>query len=172
LRHFAIFFLTACSLMWPKPAWLAEQHSNIEVGEPWSWATPPTAKVGAAYLTMRNDGEAVDSLLGATSPIARRVEIHQMSTSDGVSRMQQLRVLDLPVGSEIIFSSGGMHFMLIDLVRPLKEGETFPVQLHFKGTGTIEVEVVVRAMSLKHKSAGNADPGPTEQDHEAHGTTQ
>ncbi len=158
--------------MWPKPAWLAEQHSNIEVGEPWSWATPPTAKVGVVYLTLSNDGEAVDSLLGATSPIAGKVEIHQMSASDGVSRMQQLRALDLPVGSEIIFSPGGKHLMLVDLVRPLKEGKSFPVMLQFKAAGTVAVEVIVRALSLQHKSAGNAAPSLTKQDHKTHGTTQ
>ena len=43
----------------------------------WSRATPPTAKVGAVYLTLRNPGSVTDNLVDGQTPVANRVKIHE-----------------------------------------------------------------------------------------------
>lgn len=43
----------------------------------------------------------------------------------------------------------GFHLMPIDLARPLKEGETFPLTLRFEKAGAVEVKAYVQT-SISH----------------------
>lgn len=63
----------------------------ITVEQPWSRATPGGAKVASGYLTIENSGDSPDRLVSVTADIAGRTEIHQMSMTDGVVQMRQLR---------------------------------------------------------------------------------
>jgi copper(I)-binding protein len=51
---------------------------DLAIQAPWSRATPPAAKVGAGYLSIANRGTSADRLVAAQSPVAGRVEIHEM----------------------------------------------------------------------------------------------
>lgn len=62
--------------------------NSIVVEQPWARATPPGAKTGAAYLTVMNNGATPDRLLGATTPLADKVEFHKETEESGVSRMR------------------------------------------------------------------------------------
>ena len=68
-----------------------------------------------------------------------------MSIEDGVMRMREIEAIDLAAGSALKMRPGaGFHLMLIDLARPLKEGETFPLTLKFEKAGTVEVKAYVQ----------------------------
>src|SRR5580704_9368687 len=73
---------------------------SIEVDQPWSTATPRGASVAAGYMTIKNTGTEPDRLTGATTPVAGKVEVHEMSMDNGVMRMRPL-----PSGLEIKSSS-------------------------------------------------------------------
>ncbi len=53
---------------------------SLKIENLWARATPNGAKVGGGYLTIKNDGTAADKLTGGSSPIAQKVEIHEMKT--------------------------------------------------------------------------------------------
>jgi periplasmic copper chaperone A len=59
--------------------------ASIEVDQPWSTATPPGASVAAGYMTIENTGTEPDVLTGASTPVAGKVEVHQMTMDNGVS---------------------------------------------------------------------------------------
>src|SRR5690606_26241998 len=61
---------------------------SMAVLHPWTRATPPNAETAGAYLTLRNDGDTEDALIGARSGIADKVEIHSMTVDGGVMRMR------------------------------------------------------------------------------------
>jgi periplasmic copper chaperone A len=63
----------------------------ITVEQPWSRATPGGAKVASGYLTIENSGDSPDRLVSVTADISGRTEIHQMSMTEGVMQMRQLR---------------------------------------------------------------------------------
>ena len=63
---------------------------DISVRHPWSRATPKGAQVAGAYLTIENGGMTPDKLLEASTPAARKIEIHRMSVADGVMTMRQV----------------------------------------------------------------------------------
>ncbi|WP_246333155.1 copper chaperone PCu(A)C [Aureimonas mangrovi] len=120
---------------------------SVEIDHPWSRATPPNANVGGGYLTLRNDGEEPDRLIGGSSPAAERVEIHTMEMEGDVMRMRQLPDgVEIPAGGTAELAPGGMHLMLIGLAAPLVEGERVPLTLEFEKAGSVEVELAIDAI--------------------------
>lgn len=111
----------------------------------WARATASSARTGAAYLTIVNGG-AADRLTAAASPVAGQVELHTHVMDGSVARMRKVEGgLEIPAGSELVMEPGGLHVMLMDLARPLKPGETFPLSLTFEKAGTVELATQVRA---------------------------
>ncbi len=112
------------------------------------YATPSLAGTsnGAAYLRgITNRGDQPDRLLGASTPVAARVELHRMTLDAGVMRMREVPFIELPARSETPLRHGGHHhLMLIDLKRPLKDGDRFDLTLNFERAGTQTVKVWVQ----------------------------
>ena len=124
---------------------------DLDIGHPWSRALPPVATTGVAYLTIANKGNADDVLLGASTPVADRVEIHTHQKEGDLMRMRQLNELVIPAGGEQTLAPGGHHLMLMGLKKVPAEGERFPLTLHFKQAGDLEVEVAVDAKPAEAK---------------------
>ena len=64
------------------------QGASIQVEQPWSRATPAGASTGAAYLTINNKSHDADRLLGASSDVADKLQIHEMKVVNGNMEMQ------------------------------------------------------------------------------------
>ena len=112
---------------------------DITVSGAFTRATLPDAPVGAGYLTITNAG-AVDRLLNAASLITPTVELHAMSVTDGMMKMQQLTDgIEVPAGGSISFAPGGMHIMFIGPNQPFVEGECVEVTLRFENAGALPV---------------------------------
>jgi len=63
---------------------------------------------------------------------------------DSMKCMKQVKSIDLPAGETVSLEPGGFHVMLLDLGKPIEEGETFEVTLSFaKGDDTV-AEVTAR----------------------------
>ena len=114
---------------------------SIVIDHPWARATPAGAKTGAAYMTLINNGDSGDRLLAAKTPVADSVQFHSVSEENGVSRMREMRAVEVPPGGKVTFSPGGMHIMVVGLKQPLKEGQTFPLSLTFEKAGKVDVTV-------------------------------
>lgn len=124
----------------------AQVHHRIVVENAWALPLPAVAVNGASYLTIRNHGqddERADNLIGARSPIAGKVEIHNMIHSEGQMKMQQTDRVGIPAQGTVVFEPGATHIMLKDLIKPLVEGEMFPLTLEFEKAGEIDVMVVI-----------------------------
>lgn len=113
---------------------------SLTIDAPWTRATPGSAKVAGGYLRITNAGPAPDRLVGGSSSIAGRIEIHEMSLSDGIMRMRPLAAgLEIKPGASAELKPGGYHVMFMDLKQRLKEGESFKATLQFEKAGTVEV---------------------------------
>ena len=111
-----------------------------------AWSRPaPAGGNGVGYVTLTNHGKA-DRLLSASSPVAGRVEIHESMVMGGKAMMHpRPRGVDLPAGKTVALKPEGLHMMLIGLKKPLKVGETVPVNLRFEKSGSVEVAFKVQA---------------------------
>jgi len=128
----------------------SHEKGDIQVRHPWARATPPGATVAAGYLEIRNNGKEADRLLSASTPAAKRVELHVTEHSNHIARMRQLRAFEVPGRERLTLSPGGAHLMLVDIVQPLRKGERFPLTLRFERAGELEVEVEVQELGARH----------------------
>lgn len=123
---------------------LAQQGQPIDVVEPWARATAGTAKTGAVYLALRNTGDATDRLIGASTPVAGRSELHTHVKDGDIMRMRKVEAIEVKSKAAATLAPGGLHLMLFDLRVPLKEGDQFQLTLKFEKSGEITAQVAVR----------------------------
>jgi copper(I)-binding protein len=128
----------------------------IVVEAPWARATPAGAKVGGGYLTLRNTGGAADRLIGFSSPVAGRGEVHDMAVIDGVMKMREMKALDLAPGATVEFKPGGLHVMFLDLKDRLVEGKPVKARLLFEKAGELEIEFAVAPIGASGAPAGHS----------------
>ena len=97
---------------------------DLVITQAWSRATPGGAKVAGGYLTIENKGSAPDRLIGGSSDIAAKVQVHEMATNNGVMTMRPLDSgLTIEPGKTVTLAPGGYHLMMLDLKGPLKRGD-------------------------------------------------
>ncbi len=118
---------------------------ELAVVNAWSRSTPPVAKVGVVYFTLRNDTKKSDRLLKLSTPVATKVEVHRTEELDGIARMREVAVLHVDAGQTLEFQPGGLHVMLMGLRKPLVAGTTYELELLFEVAGPRKVKVTVRA---------------------------
>jgi len=122
--------------------WMSSAFSQVSVEDAWARPTPPSAKLGAGYLTVVNPG-AADRLVGAASPAAARVEMHVTLRDGEIMRMREVKAFDLPAQGRLELKPAGAHLMFVDLKRPFKAGDKVPVTLQFEKAGEVKVDLLV-----------------------------
>ena len=144
MRHSSLFGLTLAFVLGAASALAQEfKAGDIVVEKPWARATPKGAEVGGGYLTIQNKGVAPDRLTGGTADFAT-VEVHQMTSENGVSQMRELKDgLTIPAHGSVGLSPGGYHLMFTHLTHPLTKGDSVKATLNFEHAGPIEVEFSV-----------------------------
>jgi periplasmic copper chaperone A len=126
---------------------------DLVITQAWSRATPGGAKIGSGYLTIENKGPAADRLIGGSGDITDRIEVHEMTTSNGVMTMRALdKGLVIEPGKTVRLAPGGYHLMMFDLKSPLKQHDKVPVTLEFEKAGKVK-------LSFDVLSVGAPGPG-------------
>jgi len=137
---------TALALALATPSILfahAFEIGELSIDHPWAAPPPPGAPTVAGYLSVTNDGEQADRLLGATAAFAEAVEMHESRIEDDVASMREL--LDgvvIPAGETVRFEPTGKHLMFV-APEPLVEGDVRRVTLRFERAGELEVRFSV-----------------------------
>ena len=138
----------------PFPA-AAQTLPAVSVTDAWS---RPATVTGVVYATLHNRAAVADHLVGASSPLARHIGLHEtsemklpgMSTSMGnmpmtgsMTSMKSVPSIPVPAHGTTSLAPGGYHLML-DLRRDLKAGEVVPLRLHFVRSGWVTTSAQVR----------------------------
>jgi len=119
----------------------------IEIVQPWTRATPPTAESGGGYLVVKNTGTTPDRLIAVKSPAAAKVEIHEMKMDGNIMRMREVeKGIEVPPGATVELKPGGFHVMFMGLKAPFAKDAKVPLTLVFEKAGSIDVELMVQAM--------------------------
>ena len=138
----SLFRASAAVLMLALPA--TAEEAPISVSDAYARSAGHHAKSGAAFMVISNSGEEADRLLGVSSDVAKRVELHTHVIQDGIAKMRKLEEgIELASGSEHVFERGGDHVMFMGLNHGLKEGDLVTVILNFEKAGEIVVEIPV-----------------------------
>jgi len=121
--------------------------AKVKVMNAWARATPGLVKNGGAYFTAVNGGGQADRIIGVSSDMASRTELHTHLNDNGVMRMRQVKDgIEVPPGGKVTFKPGGYHIMFIGLKKPFKKGDSFPVTIVFEKAGKQTVNVSVKTV--------------------------
>jgi hypothetical protein len=135
-------FLAAASMLVTMHAVAAD----VEVRDAWARATVPGQQASGAFMTLSSVKGA--TLVGAASPVAKTVEIHEMKTEGDVMKMRAVPKVELPAGKAVSLT-GDYHIMFIGLNKELKAGDTVPLTLKVEQKGKreeVNVTAEVRAL--------------------------
>jgi copper(I)-binding protein len=120
---------------------------SIEIRQPWTRATPATAQAGGGFLVVANTGTTPDRLIGAKSPVADKVEVHEMKMEGSIMRMRAVeKGLEIPPGGTVELKPGGFHIMFVGLKAPFAKDGKVPLTLTFEKAGSVDLELPVEGM--------------------------
>lgn len=119
---------------------------------------PAGSAPAAAYLTITNEGEAPDTLIGAEIEAAGRVTLHTQALSDGMVRMEPLAFVELPAGGEVRLAPGGIHLMIEKPEAGLVAGDSLEITLLLRRKGRVPIEAEVVSYTSLGEAIGGAAP--------------
>jgi periplasmic copper chaperone A len=139
---------------------------TLKLTAAWARATPKGAAVGGGYVTITNTGSAADRLIGGTSNVSNRFEIHEMSMDKGVMKMREITSgIEIRPGQTIRFEPTGYHIMFVGLTKPLKEGDHIKATLQFEKAGNASVDFVVENIGARSGGSASRDGKPMQHGH-------
>ena len=113
--------------------------------------TIPGTTVSSAYFTLDNKTEKTLTLVGASSSLSPRVEIHQHTMSDGMMRMRQREAIVINGLARVVLQPSGLHLMLFDITTPARQGDTVAVTLHFAKHRDVIIDMPVQSIKQVQK---------------------
>lgn len=145
------FLKTLIALMLGFIALSASAAENIQVQDPWVRAAPPNVKVLAAYMEIINNGAKPQILTSVSSTAFNQVGIHRTVIHENMAHMEHLKELTIPPHTTVVFTPGGLHFMLTGAKKPLHSGDQVPMTLTFSNGKKIAVIATVRSGQANDK---------------------
>jgi copper(I)-binding protein len=137
----AIFLLSGCQGKQREP----------KVEEAWVRMPAIKGEPGAAYFRLEGNIEGT-RLTSVTSPLIRRIELHETVEKNGVTRMEKRKEIDFPYRGALEFEPGGRHAMLFGINKAVKPGGTVPLTFSFNTAPPVTVDAEVRdASGEKHE---------------------
>jgi periplasmic copper chaperone A len=126
----------------------------IQIAQPWTRATPKGSSVAGAYMNISNKGTVSDRLIGGSTDVAARFEVHRMNMENGVMTMRPVEGgLEIKPGGTVELKPGSFHVMLIGLKKPLEKGQRVKATLEFANAGKVDVDYTVEAIGATAPTA-------------------
>lgn len=120
-----------------------EAQAEVTAKGAWVRGTVPAQKVTGAFMTLTSTEDA--KIVGASSPVAKKTEIHTSMMMGNVNHMHSVESIALPAGKPVELKAGGYHVMLMDLTRQMKAGDTVPITFTVEGKDGKKTQVEVKA---------------------------
>ena len=136
---------------------LAKESPIIVIENPYVRATIPGTSISSSYMEIENKGDKTITLLGASSSVSPRIEIHQHTMHDGMMRMRKLNSIDIKPKERVKLQPSGLHLMLFDVKTPLKAKQNIELTLHFSNEYSIATQVPVYSPT-QEKTAQGKEP--------------
>ncbi len=129
------FFRTlalAALLLFPS---LAQANEDPSITVTQAWARPAAqGENGAVYATLSNSADHDVVLTGIATAVSGMPMLHKTEIAGGIAQMREADGLRIPAHGAVALEPGALHIMLMDLNKPLKDGDSFPLTLAFGPT--------------------------------------
>ena len=155
----------------------AAATGGVVVQDAWVRATEGAEdpSMTGAFMVLDNEGDDDVDLVGASSPVAGKAELHEMAMVDGDMVMRQVEGgITITAGRGKVLEPGGYHVMLMGLTDPLEAGDEVDLTLEFSDgteqTLTAPVKEFTEEEGHYHApGTGEHSHGDPEEDGEEHG---
>lgn len=104
---------------------------------------PPGSTTTAMFIDISNKGTKDRTLIKARGAVSDDFELHEMAMAGGKMSMRNTDKILLQKGSVTSLKPGGLHIMIFNLKRPLKEKEAVDITLEFDGQEKIQTKAIV-----------------------------
>lgn len=138
LLSILLTFFAVCQFVY------ANENTNLHIHDPWIRETPPNAKVLAAYMVIENHTNKSFTIISASSVVFKKIEIHQSSVSDGMMRMEEKPTLTIKAKQKIRLEPGGIHLMLFNPRKALRQGDTVEIFFQLKSGDELKANAKVK----------------------------
>jgi copper(I)-binding protein len=133
-----------------------KKHSiGVTVHDAYVRATPPGQPNAAAYLVLRNNAMRDIRLVSVKSNVAEVAEPHSHAMDAGMMKMRRVGHIDVPAGGETVLQPGGLHIMLMGLVKQLKPGQYVSLEFHFDNGQKQSMRVPVKMIAGMSMTSGH-----------------
>ena len=143
LARWIVFIGVTLSLTYPIHA-SAVHVSNARIPE-----SAPGTQMMAAYMTLANTTTKDQVIVGFSSPVFKKIEMHQSSVdAKGMARMRPVSQLVIKPNQRIRLKPNSYHLMLFHPVQHLKVGQLIAITAHFKSKKDMRFDAVVEKREL------------------------
>jgi hypothetical protein len=116
------------------------------------WMRPAAAGMAEAKVYVDITSETDLVLVGATTPVARKVELVDVTTKGEPSEAKVVATMPVPGGKTTRLAYLGSHLRLVDINKDLANGNAVPITLAFKSPDgkqvTAQFDARVRGLLL------------------------
>lgn len=120
-------------------------HAEVIVTNAWVRPTVAQQKVTGAFMAITSTVDA--HVVGITSPVADRAEIHEMKMDNDIMTMRAVPSLPLGAGKTVNLAPGGYHIMLFGLHQQVKAGDSVPLTLMIEDSRKQRTPVEIKAIA-------------------------
>lgn len=141
MKHFLIILISLLAFTFKAFG----HHDSVAISELILRQPPPGIKVTAGYGLIKNNSSK-DMVLSHVEAPWGDVEIHQTSQVDGLMSMSAVKSVTIEKNSQLSLKSGGLHLMVKNISKDLKEGSTVTLLFHFKDGTTVNTSAKIRRL--------------------------
>lgn len=127
-----------------------------------AWSRQPVSgqPTTAVYAVVSNPTGDDITIVGASSPVTDRVELHEtVENADGTMTMREMDDgFVVPAGGDFTFESGGPHIMLFDIDADTYPTDQVEITLDFDGADPITFDAEVRTLDGDTMGSMDMDP--------------
>ena len=117
--------------------------AQTTVSDAWVRTTVPGQPASGAFMRITADTDS--KLLSVSSPVAKDVQVHEMSMKDDVMHMGPVDSVALPAGKTVSLDPDGYHVMLMGLIGQIKAGDQVPLTLTIENASGERETVSIKA---------------------------
>ncbi|MCE1113677.1 MULTISPECIES: copper chaperone PCu(A)C [Pseudomonas] len=125
--------------------------AQTTVSDAWVRASVAHQQSTGAFMTLTASSDS--KLVSVASPVAKTVQVHEMTMNGDVMGMREVKAVELPAGKPVTLDPNGLHVMLMGLNQQVKDGEQVPLTLTIvdaKGAKeTVQVQAPVRPLNAE-----------------------
>lgn len=128
---------------------LAATEQAMTATDAWVREPVPGRSVTAAFIVLENPGPADLHIVSASADVAGTVELHEMVRSGDMMKMAPVGRITVPAKGRVELRPGGLHMMLFELKRPLREGDEVQLTLTTDTGASVKASAPVKKMRMQ-----------------------